>query len=294
MSIAEAGPSSLLANEADRSGDESPTPPLLLVELLGFHPQLLLDDIISIANAAIEEGLDGFEEYITNWADKQEGNYDSEIERGLAALQTLLEHHTDMAYDRFETWALRNVFFVPKEIEIVVPQQIGLEMDATAEQEQALLDEIEEMRKRIRDESTTKRNLKKAIHLTRGRNAIAKQRLQYLQPLDIDMREIASLPSKLMALYNALLRLPDFDSGHAAAIQRLQLPDPGKRPWETGKIGYLNWAVEELVTQQRDSETTQEREAAGATAGQLKQLLHTLNVLNEVKKTIGDERMDTS
>jgi len=28
---------------------------------------------------------------------------------------------------------------------------------------------------------------------------------------------------------------------------QLPLPDPGKRPWETSKTGYLNWAVGQLL-----------------------------------------------
>ena len=39
--------------------------------LLGFSPQLLLDDIINTANNAVQDGVDGMEEFLQKWADEK-------------------------------------------------------------------------------------------------------------------------------------------------------------------------------------------------------------------------------
>ena len=60
--------------------------------------------------------------------------------------QTLLEHYTDIAFDSFEAWCLRNIFAVPPGLPYVLPHQEGLDLTTTPEQEQELLDEINALR----------------------------------------------------------------------------------------------------------------------------------------------------
>ncbi|KAG6876096.1 hypothetical protein C0992_000972 [Termitomyces sp. T32_za158] len=128
---------------------------LLLPEILGFSPQLLLDDIINIANNAVQDGVNGMEEFLQKWvearAERQTDDWDStqEVEQGLVAFQTLLEHHTDIAFDFFEAWSLRNIFAIPPDLRIVVPHQQNLDLTYPPEREQELLDEMEELRKQL-------------------------------------------------------------------------------------------------------------------------------------------------
>lgn len=131
-------------------------PSVLLPELLGFSPQLLLDDIINVANNAVTETVDGMEEFLTRWArerqqTKGEEDWDStaEVEQGLVAFQTLLEQHVDIAFDFFEIWSLRNIFAIPSDLPIVAPHHKGLDLQTTPEQERELMTEIEELRRKI-------------------------------------------------------------------------------------------------------------------------------------------------
>ena len=130
-------------------------PPLLLPEALGFSPQLLLDDIINVANNAVTDGLNGMEEFLQRWADtraeREGGDWDSthEVEQGLVAFQTLLEYHTDIAFDFFEAWSLRNIFAVPPDLPLVLPHHEKLDLGQTPEREQELIDEIEYLRNEI-------------------------------------------------------------------------------------------------------------------------------------------------
>jgi len=151
--MATAGPSSAIQN----------APPLLLCEALGFSPQLLLDDIINIANNAVQDGVNGMEEFLQKWADERVAQGDEndpktranieetthEVEQGLVAFQTLLEYHTDIAFDFFEAWSLRNIFMIPPDLPVVLPHQEGLDLTVTPEQEQEAMDEVEELRKRL-------------------------------------------------------------------------------------------------------------------------------------------------
>ena len=130
-------------------------PGVLLPEILRFSPQLLLDDIINFANEAITNAVDGLEEFLFRWATDREQrineDWDStqEVEQGLVAFQTLLEYHTDIAFDFLETWSLRNIFAIPADLPIVVPHQEGLDLTYPPERETELMSEIDELRKKI-------------------------------------------------------------------------------------------------------------------------------------------------
>ena len=71
------------------------------------------------------------------------------VEQGLVAFSTLLESHSDIAFDFFEAWSLRNIFAFPKDLPIVVPHQRGLELNARPEEETELMADIEELRRKI-------------------------------------------------------------------------------------------------------------------------------------------------
>ena len=116
------------------------THPLLICEALGFSPQLLLDDIINTANNAVQDGVNGMEEFLQKRANEKLAKTQSllgsdaimhEVEQGLVAFQTLLEHHTDIAFDFFEAWCLRNIFMIPSDLPIVLPHQEGLDFTIT-------------------------------------------------------------------------------------------------------------------------------------------------------------------
>lgn len=130
-------------------------PPVLLPEVLGFSPQFVLDSIINIANQSVEQSVEAIEKFLRRWADnrveEKGGDWDGthEVEQGLVAFQTLLESHVDIALDFFEVWCMRNIFVIPADLPIVVPHQRGLVLEHPPEQEQELLVEIEDLRRRI-------------------------------------------------------------------------------------------------------------------------------------------------
>ena len=50
-----------------------------------------------------------------------------------------------------------------------------------------------------------------------------------------------------MATYETISSLPPYDPATASQLAA-PLAEPGKRPWETSKTGYMNWAVLQLVS----------------------------------------------
>lgn len=146
-------------------------PSILLPELLGFSPHFILDGIINSANQQVLSCVEAVETFITRWYEERDlqqqaarrspsasstGSSDwdgsHELEQGLVRFQTMLEYHTDVAFDFFETWSLRNIFAIPPELEIVAPHHEGLDLELAKREpgkEMELLGEIEELRRKI-------------------------------------------------------------------------------------------------------------------------------------------------
>jgi kinetochore protein Mis12/MTW1 len=73
--------------------------------------------------------------------------------QGLVAFATLLESHTDIAFDFFEAWSLRNIFALPPDLPIVAPHQEDLDLQPRAKEEAGLIIEVEELRRKIENVS---------------------------------------------------------------------------------------------------------------------------------------------
>ncbi|KAF9057008.1 Mis12 protein-domain-containing protein [Panaeolus papilionaceus] len=265
-------------------------PPLLLCEALGFSPQLLLDDIINIANNAVQDGINGMEQFLNNWADARVSKAESsasasdadkaealeatthEVEQGLVAFQTLLEHHTDIAFDFFEAWCLRNIFMIPKGLPVVLPHQEGLDLTLTGEQaverEAELRDEVERLRERLDGERKLNRLLHRSIHTAERQATRSKTRLSSLSALSTPLPILSTLPDSLKAMHEHLSTLPPTSelsllSPSSTSGSSLTQQQQGKRQWETSKAGYMNWALRQLMVR-NDGE---EREMVGGGTG---------------------------
>ncbi|KAG6917760.1 hypothetical protein DXG01_001165 [Tephrocybe rancida] len=240
----------MASNEAGPSHQTRQVPHLLLPEILGFSPQLLLDDIINIANNAVQDGVNGMEEFLEKWVDaraeRQGGDWDStqEVEQGLVAFQTLLEHHTDIAFDFFEAWSLRNIFAIPPDLPIVVPHQQTLDLTQTPEREQELMDELEELRKQLDNQRRLRRMYNYAVQVSERQRRREEDKVEQLSLLKSPSLDImGTLPTKVVAMYNAVAALPPLDTSTVATLSH----DPGKRQWESSTTGYKNWAVAQLL-----------------------------------------------
>ncbi len=123
----------------------------LLTDILGFSPQLFLDDLTNIAHNNVRMTVEAVELFLRHWIEKQDTKPDAlnqELETGIATLQTFLDSHTDLAFDLFESWAWRNVFQVPP-IPMVTPHHQGLDLTIPEDEETRLRRELEKQKLKL-------------------------------------------------------------------------------------------------------------------------------------------------
>ncbi|TFY69514.1 hypothetical protein EVG20_g3145 [Dentipellis fragilis] len=268
------------ASSSKQAGPPPTVPSVLLPEILSFSPHFLLDDIVNIANHAVGDTVDAMEKFILRWADERadaDANWDStqELEQGLVAFQTLLEFHTDIAFDFFEAWSLRNIFAIPADLPIVVPHHAGLDLEQPPGKEAELLAEIEDLRRQVDNvrllrpfriirsvsphpqERRLERLLTRAARI--GSRQTEKSRRRYarlasLHPNNANPTTLNALPQDLVTLSTSSSALPDLE------LVPPDVPDPGKRHWEAGKAGYLGWAASRLIARAKEGERRQSGE----------------------------------
>ncbi|KAH9480239.1 Centromere protein mis12 [Psilocybe cubensis] len=284
MASSQAGPSNTKPTSVSTPQN---APSLLLSEALGFSPQLLLDDIINIANNAVQDGVNGMEEFLEKWADERVAASEAasgsganarakadadaeatihEVEQGLVAFQTLLEYHTDIAFDFFEAWCMRNIFMVPSDLPIVLPHQQGLDLTVTPEQEVEAMEEVEELRKRLDGQRKLNRLLTRAIRTSSRQLARAESRLSQLSSLSVpstfddpgssSLDKLHSIPPKFLQMYTTMSSLPPTDTITPPTSSAGTTTEVGKRQWETSHTGYVNWALSRLVSRTARSGTS--------------------------------------
>ncbi|KAH9947995.1 Mis12 protein-domain-containing protein [Amylocystis lapponica] len=269
-----------------------PAPAVLLPELLGFVPQLLLDDIINIANDATRQAVDAMEKFLerreavrTQSAEADWANME-ELEKGLNSFQTLLEFHVDIAFDFLEAWSLRNIFAIPADLPLVAPHHRGLNLNQPPEHEQELLDEIKDLRRQIQAQRKLRRLYAHAVRKSAAQLAHAQQRLTRLAFLRAPpLQELGALPAAFLAMYASVSALPP-----PGPAPELPTPEPGKRPWETSRSGYLSWAVEQLMQRAKEGAPGGEGSlAAGAAAAAAYGVASVADVRAVLERTAGEE-----
>ncbi|KAI9434883.1 Mis12-domain-containing protein [Lactarius indigo] len=234
---------------AQQGTSSNATPTVLVPELLSFSPHFLLDDTINIANDGVGRAVDAMEDFLNRWAETRlerepDWDADKELEQGLVSFQTLLEFHTDIAFDFFEAWSLRNIFAVPADLPLVAPHHAGLDFNQPPEKEAELLAEIDELWREIEKQKKVRLLLTKAKRAS-GRHAKRAQarldRLAFLQP--DQLRMLHSLATDVDALHASVSALPPLDPANTQSL----LPAPGKREWEMGRAGYISWVNAQLL-----------------------------------------------
>ncbi|KZT61723.1 hypothetical protein CALCODRAFT_490978 [Calocera cornea HHB12733] len=220
--------------------------PTLLTEILQFHPQLLLDDVVNVAYETLYHAVEALEVFLLRWAEDRPEAVAKEVDGGLYAFQTLLESYADTAFDFFEVWALRNVFSFPPSdapLPVVLPHHVGLTLKASEDDEDEVRLQLDDLRARVREARKLNLQLKKANRIADRRLAKAKTRLGHYAFLRETSMATTSAEDRVADLLQALFTLP---APHFAAAS-----GTSKRAWEEGTKGYVNWGVRRLVDRGR-------------------------------------------
>lgn len=168
----------------------------LMTEHLQYAPLTFIDDVINSANAILYHAMDAFESYLRDTlvpaiptaqsaatdkpfdldtaTDSELDALFTELEFGMAQVETLLENAVDRNFDALELYCLRNVFNVPEDVDgylrlqhhLVSPPKgrfhwsfglvselrlQGLDFETTAKQDQEVDAAIQVTRKRIQE-----------------------------------------------------------------------------------------------------------------------------------------------
>ena len=122
---------------------------MLATEILGFAPQLLIDDLVNAAIDVSDKAAEAMETHFNIWYDKHPEADAQQAEVGLTAFHTLISSTLDKALDAFEHWCLNNVFKIPPDLPIVMPHHKGLDLTVPPEVEAEVVSEIDELRRKI-------------------------------------------------------------------------------------------------------------------------------------------------
>lgn len=99
----------------------------ILTEHFGLPPLKLIDDVINAVNHILNNCIQGLETYLQERREETDSSkstskqissdeYQKEIESGIAKLETLLDAQIDKNFDKFELYAFRNIFTIPKDL----------------------------------------------------------------------------------------------------------------------------------------------------------------------------------
>ncbi|KAI8842986.1 Mis12 protein-domain-containing protein [Chytridium lagenaria] len=116
----------------------------LVVEHFGFPPIEFIDDVINAVNDLMYQAMEEFQSFVDG-----EMEDTVEVEKGMAALETLLESAIDKNFDKFELYALQNIFSLPRNVGVVLPQYRDVDPEASEELDRELDEQIERLRKEL-------------------------------------------------------------------------------------------------------------------------------------------------
>ncbi|KAK3838309.1 MAG: Mis12 protein-domain-containing protein [Linnemannia elongata] len=183
----------------------------LLTEHFGFSPLSFVDDVINSVNNMIYQASMALQEFVENemeaWVIQNQSqlpkNYDAKVEsaKGMHKFETLLEAAVDKNFDRFELYALKNLFGVPEDVDIVLPHYEALDFGIGADKEEALDRELELLRQQVIMTKAMNYKLRKELALEEGRRRElerCREQIGFLKDALKEYRDVAPIPQTLI------------------------------------------------------------------------------------------------
>ncbi|PVU86869.1 hypothetical protein BB559_006368 [Furculomyces boomerangus] len=153
----------------------------LIVEHFGFIPATFVDEIINAANESIYRVTQALTEFV-----EAEMGVGIETDQAINKAETLLEHAIDRNFDKFEIYALRNIFNIPAGLEdyIYLPHH-KIEKEIIPKEEQ------EEIQQKIED----------SVREIMSHKAIEKKLRENIKALDNEIGAIDELERSLKTIF---------------------------------------------------------------------------------------------
>ncbi|KAF9159286.1 hypothetical protein BGX20_003016, partial [Mortierella sp. AD010] len=149
----------------------------LLTEHFGFSPLSFVDDVINSVNNMIYQASMALQEYVEVQMDDmavrsalpEDTDVKAECGKCMHKFETLLESSVDKNFDRFELYALKNLFGVPEDVDIVLPHYEALDFNIGVEKEQDLDEQIEILRRKLIATKALNYRLRKELEIEENR-----------------------------------------------------------------------------------------------------------------------------
>ncbi|KAF9947217.1 hypothetical protein BGZ72_010787 [Mortierella alpina] len=182
----------------------------LLTEHFGFSPLSFVDDVINSVNNMIYQASMALQEFIESEMQKVvAGEYGhvelpldmdpmTESAKGMHKFETLLEAAVDKNFDRFELYALKNLFGVPEDVDIILPHYESLDFGISVEREEKLDNDLELVRRQLIATKALNYRLRKELEIEENRRRqLEKCRLQ-IQFLKDAVKEVEPVPQTMI------------------------------------------------------------------------------------------------
>ncbi|KAF9935873.1 hypothetical protein BGZ75_004386 [Mortierella antarctica] len=182
----------------------------LLTEHFGFSPLSFVDDVINSVNNMIYQASMALQEFIESEMQKvvageygpielpQDMDPMTESAKGMHKFETLLEAAVDKNFDRFELYALKNLFGVPEDVDIILPHYESLDFGISVEREEKLDNDLELVRRQLIATKALNYRLRKELEIEENRRRqLEKCRLQ-IQFLKDAVKEVEPVPQTMI------------------------------------------------------------------------------------------------
>ncbi|KAG0204393.1 hypothetical protein BGX28_003645 [Mortierella sp. GBA30] len=208
----------------------------LLTEHFGFSPLSFVDDVINSVNNMIYQASMALQEFIENEMQKVvAGTYGhlelpsdvdpmTESAKGMHKFETLLEAAVDKNFDRFELYALKNLFGVPEDVDIVLPHYEALDFEISVEKEEKLDEELELLRRQLIATKALNYRLRKELELAENRRRELEKCREQIQFLKDAVKEVEPVPQTMIFVRDNIETLHRrFQSLHETLLKSTQL-----------------------------------------------------------------------
>ncbi|KAF9371721.1 hypothetical protein CPC16_002889 [Podila verticillata] len=179
----------------------------LLTEHFGSSPLSFVDDVINSVNNMIYQAsmaLQEFIEFQLQEITQIEGrtlDIKLETEKGMHKFETLLESSVDRNFDRFELYALKNIFGVPEDVDLVLPHYEALDFTIASEREKELDDELGMLRRQVIATKALNHKLRKELEMqenARRKYELCRDRLLFLKDTLNKFNDVAPLAQTMI------------------------------------------------------------------------------------------------
>ncbi|KAI9144492.1 Mis12 protein-domain-containing protein [Paraphysoderma sedebokerense] len=271
-------PVSTVANAPPSQSQTSIYNDELIIEHFQSTPLSFIDDVINSVNDLLYQGSAELERFV-------EGEVGGlEAVQGIHMIETLLESAIDKNFDRFELFALQNVFKIPEGVKVLLPHYKELNLNFTLSEDASLDHELSRLRKRLVAVRHLNRTLKseesrtdRQISVLKGWEEEVAMMKQVWDKSQVDpktaMPNVTSSLQKLNDLFSSLqLRYPEFQN---------------LKPRPSVSTVWVNQEIERHLKRKRErNEEVEPREEGKVTELRMEQekelVLDTLKVLKGV------------